>query len=41
MAVTDSSAAIILKVYGHLFANTDTRVAEMMEPTFATARSAE
>jgi integrase len=36
-----ASAAITLKVYGHLFANTDTRAAEIMEATFAKVRSTE
>jgi integrase len=36
-----ASAAITLKVYGHLFANTDTRAAEIMEATFARVRSTE
>ena len=30
-----ASAAITLRVYGHLFANTDNRAAEIMEATFA------
>jgi integrase len=36
-----ASAAITLAVYGHLFANTDTRAAEIMEATFAKVRSTE
>jgi integrase len=36
-----ASAVITLKVYGHLFANTDTRAAEIMEATFAKVRSTE
>jgi integrase len=36
-----ASAAITLKVYGHLFADTDTRAAEIMEATFAKVRSTE
>jgi hypothetical protein len=30
-----ASAAITLQVYGHLFANTDAKAAEIMETTFA------
>jgi integrase len=30
-----ASAAITLRVYGHLFANTDARAAEIMEEAFA------
>jgi integrase len=36
-----ASPAITLNVYGHLFANTDTRAAEIMEATFAKVRSTE
>jgi integrase len=36
-----ASPAITLNVYGHLFANTDTRAAEIMEATFAKIRSTE
>jgi integrase len=34
-----ASAAITLKVYGHMFSNTDARAAEIMEATFRGARS--
>jgi integrase len=36
-----ASPAITLNVYGHLFANTDSRAAEIMEATFANVRSTE
>ena len=36
-----ASAAITLNVYGHLFSNTDTRAADIMEATFAKVRSTE
>ncbi|MFL6820697.1 MAG: tyrosine-type recombinase/integrase [Bradyrhizobium sp.] len=36
-----ASPAITLNVYGHLFANTDTRAADVMEATFAKVRSTE
>jgi integrase len=36
-----ASAAITLNVYGHLFANTDTRAAEIMDATFSKVRSTE
>jgi integrase len=32
-------AAITLRVYGHLFANTDAKAAEIMEVAFATVRT--
>jgi integrase len=34
-----ASAAITLKIYGHLFSNTDARAAEIMEAAFQAARS--
>jgi integrase len=34
-----ASPAITLKVYGHMFSNTDARAAEIMEATFAKVRS--
>jgi integrase len=36
-----ASPAITLNVYGHLFSDTDTRAAEIMEATFAKVRSTE
>jgi integrase len=36
-----ASASITLNVYGHLFANTDTRAAEIMEAAFSKIRSTE
>jgi integrase len=36
-----ASPAITLNVYGHLFSNTDTRAADIMEATFAKIRSTE
>jgi integrase len=36
-----ASPAITLNVYGHLFANTDSRAADVMEATFAKVRSTE
>jgi integrase len=33
-----ASAAITLRVYGHLFRNTDARAAEIMEATFGRPR---
>jgi integrase len=36
-----ASPAITLNVYGHLFSNTDSRAAEIMEATFAKVRSTE
>jgi integrase len=34
-----ASAAITLRVYGHLFTNTDARAAEIMEAAFAGMRT--
>jgi integrase len=34
-----ASPSITLNVYGHLFANTDARAAEILEATFAKLRS--
>jgi integrase len=34
-----ASPAITLRVYGHLFGNTDARAAEIMETTFANLRT--
>jgi integrase len=34
-----ASAAITLKVYGHLFANTDARAAEIMEAAFSNLKA--
>jgi integrase len=34
-----ASPAITLNVYGHLFSNTDTRAADIMQTTFAKVRS--
>ena len=34
-----ASAAITLKVYGHLFANTDARAAEITEAAFVNVRT--
>ena len=34
-----ASPAITLNVYSHMFSNTDTRAAEIMEATFAKVRS--
>jgi integrase len=34
-----ASPEITLRVYGHLFTNTDARVAEIMEATFAKVRT--
>ena len=34
-----ASAAITLDVYGHMFKNTDTRAAEIMEAAFARVRT--
>jgi integrase len=36
-----ASPAITLNIYGHLFSNTDTRAADIMEATFAKVRSTE
>lgn len=36
-----ASPAITLKVYGHMFSNTDSRAAEIMEATFAKVRGTE
>lgn len=38
-SIGHASPAITLKVYGHLFANTDGRAAEIMEATFAKVRT--
>jgi integrase len=36
-----ASPAITLNVYSHMFSNTDTRAAEIMDATFAKVRSTE
>jgi hypothetical protein len=36
-----ASPAITLNIYSHMFSNTDTRAAEIMEATFANVRSTE
>lgn len=41
MRIGHASAAITLNVYGHLFSNTDTRAADIMEATFAKVRGTE